>query len=126
MRDWPLWENKGIGRRLNEEGIRAVAEYCVQRGSAEWADADHASLRIFYRTPAEWASLLYTHLSRTGYGGQLLTVYELHSDGAVASGTPWEGLEAETLMRSLEVLEAQGKVDIIRRDTLDECAIRIK
>jgi hypothetical protein len=105
----------------------------VSSGSAEWADpAGRTTLRVFYKSPAEWASLILAHVSKMAYGGssggglgQLLTVYELHS-GAPGAGTAFEGLDADTLLRALRVLEQQGKVDLIPGDVPDETGVRFK
>ena len=109
---------------LPPAGIEAVATYLVSRGQAEWADgAAHAALRVFWKTPAEWAALILAHVTEHGLGGELLTVYELHS-GSASLGSPMEGLEAATLVKALEVLASQGKAQIKREPVLDEYAVR--
>ncbi len=146
LSSWPLWENPRISRkwrrgtqcadsargltrppsragRLSPDGVSAVAEYCVSRGSAEWLDAAHGGLRIFYRSPSDWAGLLYAHHQQMGFGAGLVTLYELHS-GAGGRGMAWEGLESVTLMRALELLEKGGKVALHRAQDLDETALR--
>ncbi len=99
----------------------------LSSGRCEWEDPQaKTTLRIFYKTPTEWASIISSRLAKLAYySGQLLTVYELHS-GTPASGTEFEGLDADTVLRALRILEQQGKLDVIPGDSLDETAVRIK
>lgn len=121
---WPHWGNAAVDRRLPPEGAAAVAEHAVARGSAEWADAGRAALRVFARTPAEWAALLADGAARGALPvGAVLTLYELHS-GPAAAGAPWEGADAVTLLRALELLEREGKAALRRAASVDETAVR--
>ena len=46
VREWPLWENRAIGRALGDEGVSAVMQHVVATGGGEWADAAHTRCRI--------------------------------------------------------------------------------
>ncbi len=111
--------------RLSDEGIDAVAAALVSAGNAEWADAGRTTLRLFYKAPAEWAALILAHATAMAFGGQVLSLYELRC-GSAGAGTAFEGLDADTLLRALKVLEGQGKVDVFPRPALDETGVRFK
>ena len=83
VREWPFWENKSISRTLQEEGINAVMAHLVASGSGEWLDAAKSRCRIYYRTPAEWASKLYSHVESNAMTASVYTLYELHSGGSL-------------------------------------------
>lgn len=102
-----------------------MAEHCIAKGAAEWTDASRTALRVFYRSPAEWAGLIHEHCVRLGYTASVLTLYELHS-GSAGLGTAWEGLDPAVLLRALEVLASQGKAVIYRADSLDETAVKLQ
>jgi ESCRT-II complex subunit VPS25 len=110
--------------RLIPEGIAAVVDHCIATGAAEWLDSSKASLRVFYRSPAEWASLIHAHCSTLGYLGQVLTMYELHS-GTVGMGRAWEGVDPAVLLKAMEVLEGKNKAIIMRAADVDETAVKL-
>ena len=131
---WPLFENAVLRRRLSDEGVAAVAAALVAAGSAEWADAaTRTTLRVFFRAPAEWAALLLSYMrdaGRTGAGGSaqaFATVHELRGGGGAGdASSPCTGLDAESVARALEVLEAEGQVAIISSGNgdLDQMTVR--
>jgi ESCRT-II complex subunit VPS25 len=83
VREWPLWENKAIGRRLPDDAVAAVMAHVVASGSAEWVDAGRTSCRVFYRSPAEWAARLQAHVEAAAMAATVYTLYELHSGGVL-------------------------------------------
>lgn len=111
--------------RLSPEGIRAVANHMISKGRAEWTDDTKASLRIYYKSPAEWSQIIYTHMAKLGYTGQIMTLHELHSGGPCV-GTDFEGLESTTLLRAVEILELSNKASILRSgaSTIDEYGVK--
>lgn len=130
VREWPLWENAAISRRLPDEGIFAVLEYCVSTGSAEWEDAAHTRARIYYRTPIEWGRALHSFAVEHGLAlpASIYTVYEIRTSG------DWEGnefcaLDAAVLVRALEALEREG-LAVLHREAgvtpLDEIGVTLK
>ena len=112
---WPLWENKGISRRLPADGVLVIAEALIASGRAEWADgAARTSLRVKWHTKAEWAALILAHAVRLGLvGGEPVTVAELVC-GPLSAGTEFAGLEAATVLSALEELERRGHAVLYR------------
>lgn len=112
VKEWPYWTNRAIGRTLSDDGIAAVLDYMVTSGSGEWEDPGAKSrFRVFVRTPADVAAALHEAVVKRGMttAGNIYTLYELHSGGALA-GTEFDGMDPGILMRALEVMERSGLV----------------
>lgn len=77
--DWPLWENKDIGRRLSPQGITAVMRFVNEGGNCEWVDAAKTTARIFYKTPSQWATTVHEYIDGAGLAGTMCVVYDLIS-----------------------------------------------
>lgn len=77
-------------------------------------------MKIFTRTPVEWASLIWTWAGKRGYTGssELYTLYDLHSGDAATLEAPTAGVDSLILYRALSVLEREGKVMLVRPDGL--------
>lgn len=77
-------------------------------------------MKIFTRTPVEWASLIWTWAGSRGFTGsrELYTVYDLHSGEAAGLDAPTAGVDSLVLYRALCVLEREGKVVLARPDGL--------
>jgi ESCRT-II complex subunit VPS25 len=128
LRAWPLLENRELQRRLSDEGAAAVAEAVIRAGCGEWADAPQCTtLRIFWRSPAEWAQRALAYMrdaGRTGAGnaGAFASVFELRGGGGsggsgggdaaslLAGGAPLADLDADSAVRVLELLADQGRL----------------
>ncbi|RYG49816.1 hypothetical protein EON67_06435 [archaeon] len=83
-------------------------------GAAEWDDAAHTRLHIFYKTPAEWAAIIHAWVVHYGLAepGNICTIYELHS-GDSFRGAEFFGLDTTVLYKAVESLQSSGLV----RDT---------
>lgn len=77
--DWPLWENKEIGRRMSSQGIAAVMRFVKEGGNCEWVDAAKTTARIFYKTPSQWAAAVHEYVDGAGLAGTMCVVYDLIS-----------------------------------------------
>lgn len=77
-RDWPLWENAAIGRKLSEEGARAVVEELICTGHAEWNDAGKSMVTLMWHSAEEIAAKLFDFVRKHDMIGSVFTVYELH------------------------------------------------
>ncbi|KAA0149977.1 hypothetical protein FNF27_06225 [Cafeteria roenbergensis] len=123
--DWPLWENKDIGRRMSAEGIAAVMRFVKEGGNCEWVDAAKTTARIFYKTPSQWAAAVHEYVDGAGLAGTMCIVYDLIS-GDTTTDAPFYGLDAATMIRALDVLEAEGKAEVFRQEALDETGVKFK
>lgn len=115
VREWPLWENAALGRRLPDEGIRAVLEHCVAAGSAAWEDGARTRATILYRSALEWGRDVHAWAAAHGMAadGAIFTVYELRTADEWA-GNDFCALEPALLVRALEALEREGLATLVR------------
>ena len=116
VRECELFENKAIKRKLRPEVAQMVVGSLVATGHGKWEDDAKTRCRIFWKTPKEWAALLYQHARENDMLGTVVTVYELHA-GEDDDDQPFAGLDEDTVTAALEVLEAEGKVEIINKGT---------
>lgn len=77
-KDWPLWENAAIGRKLGEEGAKAVVHELIRNGNAEWSDAGKSLVTLMWHSTDEIAAKLFDFVRKNGMIGSVFTVYELH------------------------------------------------
>ena len=95
----------------------------VASGHGEWEDAGKTRCRIFWKTPQEWASLMYKYAEQNDMLGSVVTIYELHS-GEDVEGQPFAGLDEGTVMAALRVLEGEGKAQVFTGATSDDAGVK--
>uniref|UniRef100_A0A7S2EJ37 ESCRT-II complex subunit VPS25 n=1 Tax=Trieres chinensis TaxID=1514140 RepID=A0A7S2EJ37_TRICV len=124
VHDCPLWSNPEIGRKLGQEGVKAVMDDFVKSGHGEWEDPDvKTRCRILWRKPEQLASDIYDWADANGYINSVCTVYELHS-GEDVNGMSFQGADEELLRRALTILEDQGKCTVFKGETSSEDGIK--
>lgn len=82
-RNWPLWENAAIGRKLGGQGATAVIEELVRTGHAEWNDAGKSMVTLMWHSADEIAAKLFAYVQKHDMIGNVFTVYELHQGDEV-------------------------------------------
>ncbi|KAL4787244.1 ESCRT-II complex subunit-domain-containing protein [Aspergillus varians] len=115
----PLFWNTKLGKGLNLSNARIVLDWMCKGDEeggggrrAEWADGPSKSMAwIWWRRPEEWAGAIGDWVENTGQKNVVLTVYELLEGEATAS-QEWHEMDAEVMMRSLNVLVKQGKAQV--------------
>lgn len=131
VKDWPLWANKEINRRLPDEAISTVLEYVVSSGSGEWEDpASKTRLRVFYRSPSDWGKAIHRYACDHGMAmeGSIYTLYEIRTAGEW-QGNEFCSLEPAMLLRALESLAKEGLADLVRDEgvtALDEIGVKFR
>jgi len=73
----PLFYNSKINRRLTEMNVKAILDYMVTTGHAEWENEFHTRCRILWRTYAEWIDIFCAWAASTGRTNEIFTVFEL-------------------------------------------------
>ena len=111
----PLFNNITIKRRLSDESISHVLEDLQSRGNLEWLDKSKKRAYIYWRSPEEWGSLIYTYVKDRGMVNTVCTFYEL-TEGADSVEQQFHGLESDLLIKSLKTLEIQRKAEIFPDD----------
>lgn len=96
-------------------------------GHGEWKSTTKSGggvLRILHHTPAALANDIYNWAQAAGYaGGQVCTLYELHS-GEDVSGMSFEGVEEDVLRRALQILEERGQCTVFKGESSAEDGIK--
>lgn len=82
-KDWPLWENAAIGRKLGGAGAAAVVEELIRTGHAEWNDAGKSMVTLMWHSVEEIAAKLFDFVRKHDMVGSVFTVYELHQGDEV-------------------------------------------
>lgn len=118
-----LFENKQIHRKLDRDGVAAVAGSLVESGHAQWEDNEHTRLRITWRTPHEWGALIYKWAQDSALNDSLFTLFELHS-GDLTTNESFHGLEAGLMLQALESLQSNGRVQLYSSGVLDETGVK--
>ncbi|KAL1235362.1 Vacuolar protein-sorting-associated protein [Trichinella spiralis] len=120
-----LFYNTKIDRKLSLEGIYAVLDRLRQSKHLEWQDKQKQRCLIFWRSPAEWATLIYDWAVRNGFTNTVCTLFELmHGEDSVDE--PFHKLNEDVLLEALHQLEVSGKAELILVDKGDVVVIYIK
>uniref|UniRef100_A0A914XNN0 Vacuolar protein-sorting-associated protein 25 n=1 Tax=Plectus sambesii TaxID=2011161 RepID=A0A914XNN0_9BILA len=107
-----LFHNIKLNRRLPSEGVRAVFDYLEQKKHVEWLDKQKTRCHIYWRTPEEWAKLIYDWVVSNGLLNTVCTLYEL-TQGDDTEGESFHGLDKEVLLKALRHLQSQRRAEII-------------
>ncbi|QIX02235.1 hypothetical protein AMS68_007752 [Peltaster fructicola] len=118
-----LFHQSTIRRTLRESDIRKVLDWMAKSengGRAEWIPANARNIQsstcyVYWRTPTEWADLIYAWVDETGQKGTILTLYELRESDAV-NGKDWRDMDEDLLKRVLNVLVKRGKAQIFGQE----------
>lgn len=122
-RDWPLWENPAIGRKLGNEGAGAVVEELIRTGHAEWNDGGKSMVTLMWHSAEEIAAKLYDFVRKHDMVGSVFTVYELHQ-GDEVSGTDFYGMDEGLFRKALATLEKQGRAVMFQGATSEEDGVK--
>ncbi|KAL4933926.1 ESCRT-II subunit protein VPS25 [Aspergillus undulatus] len=119
----PPFRNPELKKQLSLADARTVLDW-MSRGDeegvtgggggrrAEWVDGPAKTMVwIWWRRPEEWAAVIAEWVESTGQRNVVLTVYEL-LEGEATISQEWHGMDAEVMMRSLNVLVKQGKAQV--------------
>jgi len=108
----PLFYNKAINRKLPKEVIIEILETLKRKGNIEWEDKTKASCLIFWKTPQQWADIIYNWAAKTGQLNSVCTLHEM-TQGINTTDEEFYGLEDWLLLRSLRILQSKGKAELI-------------
>ncbi|KAI5370388.1 putative ESCRT-II complex, Vps25 subunit, winged helix-like DNA-binding domain superfamily [Septoria linicola] len=118
-----LFANSSISRSLKPADIRAIIDHMSQPSngpSAEWIvptgrGETSNTCYVYWKTPAEWADLIYTFIEETGQKGAVLTIYELR-EGESSLGREWKDIDEALLRKALGVLVKRGKAQVFGQE----------
>ncbi|KAH6588499.1 hypothetical protein BASA61_005895 [Batrachochytrium salamandrivorans] len=104
--------NPHIQRSLPRDSLVLVLDHLVTHmHMAEWVTKDRSRCLIYWRSPDEWASLVYKWVCDTGRTGTVCTTYEIFlSDETVDE--PFHGIPETIITKVLDTLVKQDKSQI--------------
>jgi ESCRT-II complex subunit VPS25 len=118
-----LFSNPTIKRSLKAADIKTVLEHMSQPANGpriEWITPttrgeSSNSCYVYWKTPAEWADVIYGFVEDTGQKGAVLTIYELR-EGESSLGKDWRDIDEALLRKVLNVLVKRGKAQIFGQE----------
>ena len=125
LSEWPHFENAKINRKMRPEARRTVLDYLASVGNGEWVEGSENEFVVFYKTPAQWAEMLYSWADRSMKCGDILTIYDITS-GDETTEEEFYNLDSRTLVRSLAHLQGIGRARIMREEgrPIDEWGVK--
>ncbi|XP_065183325.1 vacuolar protein-sorting-associated protein 25-like [Sycon ciliatum] len=116
----PLFHNAVINRKLPLEAVNVVLSSLERKGHVEWEDATKRTrCYVMWRTPEEWAALIFQWVASKGFTNTVCTYYDLHS-GDDAADQEFFGMDLWMLKKSLRVLQTQGKAELMQGTQADD------
>ncbi|KAK6531330.1 hypothetical protein TWF281_008141 [Arthrobotrys megalospora] len=106
-----LFYNKSINRKLPLPTIREVVDDLVKSSNAEWLSSEKSIAYIYWRTPEDFASQIYSWIDETGQKGTVLTLLEL-TEGDNTTQQEWYGMDQAMLVKCLNVLVKRGQAQV--------------
>ncbi len=108
-----LFRNSQIDRHLSLEDAIGILDFATLRGYGEWDDKNGEKERflVLTRPIAEWASLVYKYVDRTGQMGSVLTVHEL-LEGEETENEEFYNMDRSLFSRVLAHLEAHNQAKV--------------
>ncbi|EPQ31378.1 uncharacterized protein PFL1_00713 [Pseudozyma flocculosa PF-1] len=120
-----LFRNARISRALDGETVREILQDMVRNRQAAWDGvrpgkaATGTKALIYWRTPAQWADLIYDWVSATGQNKSIMTLFEL-TQGDLVEGQEFHNLPIPLLRQALQHLSTQGKAQIFAGTETDD------
>ena len=110
--DWDeILRNERINRRILPSYLESILAAMVTKNQAAFEPPKQTRAAIiFWRTPEEWADVLYTWAVATGQLNTILTFYEI-ADPPVPS--PLSGIPIPLLRRAVSFLVKSNKAQVI-------------
>ncbi|KIY46655.1 ESCRT-II complex, vps25 subunit [Fistulina hepatica ATCC 64428] len=103
--------NERINRRLQSDYLSQIMAHLVARSQATYDPPNQThTILLFWRTPEEWADVLYQWADTTGQLNTILTLYEI-TDPPVSS--PLSGIPMSLLRHAITILTKSGRAQII-------------
>jgi len=93
-------------------------------GHVEWENPkDKKRCFLMWRTPDEWADLIYKWVCASGMTDTVCTLFELHS-GDDTGSEEFHGIDIGVLRKALQVLERRGKAQIFSAEDPQEEGVK--
>jgi ESCRT-II complex subunit VPS25 len=98
----------------------------VKEGKAEYHDMKQKThVDIYWKSPAQWADIIYQWVNTNGYNGSVLTVYEL-LEGDTGQGAEFHGMNPELFRKAIHVLNQKGYAELMQGSTAEADGVKFK
>ena len=115
----PLFQNKSINRSLNEETTRFFLDQLVQRQKAEWVDEQQTKIKMIWRLPAQWGTIMHQWAHKNNSAGVMFTFYELR-EGEDTQSEPFHMMDKDQMLESIKYLVSKKLARHESSDVFDE------
>ncbi|KAG9396154.1 ESCRT-II complex vps25 subunit [Carpediemonas membranifera] len=103
-----LFHNKSISRQVTIDMARAIIDFMVSHGTAQWEGKEKLRATIVLRTLDDWADIIYNWAYRVGNVGTVVTAFEL-LESDESKNEEFYKMDRALFRRVMGVLEKQGK-----------------
>ncbi|RMX53341.1 hypothetical protein pdam_00023087 [Pocillopora damicornis] len=125
----PLWgieEGAGSVGKLSLETINLILEELQSKGNIEWEDKKKQRCFVMWRTPDEWAALIFKWVQENGMTDTVCTLFELRA-GDDTVNEEFYGIDMWMLKKALGQLELKGKAQMFEApDATDDSGQGVK
>ena len=77
-----LFCNSTISRCLSKAEVSEILQMMCSAGLAEWISGEKSKCMIFWRSPSEWADIVYAWVTSQGHLDSIMTMYEFKETSA--------------------------------------------
>lgn len=112
-----LFQNRELDRAVLDSFLTDIFNYMIHKvNRAEYVNKkkQEEGIFIYWRTPLEWAKVLYDYVDRTGQLGSVLTVYELTQLDELTNADLLKDIDLKLFEKAVDVLVKQGKAQVLR------------
>uniref|UniRef100_H2Y9E6 Vacuolar protein-sorting-associated protein 25 n=1 Tax=Ciona savignyi TaxID=51511 RepID=H2Y9E6_CIOSA len=111
----PLFHNKAIDRRMSKQAVLEILDILNKKGNVEWEDKEKTSCRVFWKTTAQWADIIFKWVNEIGLNNTVCTLHEI-TNGPNSTNQEFHNLDAQILVDALKILQTTGKAELIGED----------
>eukprot|EP00163_Fabomonas_tropica_P012266 TRINITY_DN2351_c0_g1_i1.p1 TRINITY_DN2351_c0_g1~~TRINITY_DN2351_c0_g1_i1.p1 ORF type:complete len:225 (-),score=47.81 TRINITY_DN2351_c0_g1_i1:772-1446(-) len=120
----PLFHNERIDRRLQLADARVLLTAgIVEQGLGVWCDEDRTRLRVYWRTPSEWAKMIYTWAEDRGLIGTVCTVFEV-LQGEESEGQAFHAMDRDVFNDAIAELCDNEQAQMLWGNTSAEDGVK--
>ncbi|RWS26134.1 vacuolar protein-sorting-associated protein 25-like protein [Leptotrombidium deliense] len=96
----PLFNNREINRQLNYDTLVTILDYLREKGNIEWTDKRKVKCFVYWKTPEEWANVIYQWVQKKSLTNTVCTFYEILS-GDDTSKEEFHGLNEDVFRKAI-------------------------
>ncbi|CAH6718155.1 vacuolar protein-sorting-associated protein 25 [[Candida] jaroonii] len=120
----PIFENKQINRAVDDEFKSDIIKHLIHKlNKAEYINTKipDQGILVYWKSLADWATILYDFVENSGQLGTVLTIYELTKSEDSGLPESLKNLDYNLLVKVLKnILIKQGKAQILMQEGTDQ------